>query len=36
VTTDGGTTAPPGGIVRKASLLRAELHPAASPAREES
>lgn len=25
VTTDGGTTAPPGGIVRKAALLRAEL-----------
>ena len=28
VTTDGGTTAPPDGIVRKASLVRAELHPA--------
>lgn len=28
VTTDGGTTAPPDGIVRKASLLRVELHPA--------
>jgi hypothetical protein len=28
VTTDGGTTAPPDGIVRKAALLRAELHPA--------
>jgi hypothetical protein len=26
VTTDGGTTAPPGGTVRKAALLRAELH----------
>jgi sugar lactone lactonase YvrE len=25
VTTDGGTTAPPDGVVRKASLLRAEL-----------
>lgn len=28
VTTDGGTTAPPDGIVRKAALLRAELHAA--------
>jgi hypothetical protein len=28
VTTDGGTTAPPDGIVRRASLLRAELGPA--------
>jgi hypothetical protein len=28
VTTDGGTTAPPDGIVRKASLLRVELSPA--------
>lgn len=27
VTTDGGTTAPPDGIVRKAALLRVELHP---------
>ena len=27
VTTDGGTTAPPEGIVRKAALLRVELHP---------
>jgi len=26
VTTDGGTTAPPDGIVRKAALLRVELH----------
>jgi len=26
VTTDGGSTAPPDGVVRKASLLRAELH----------
>jgi sugar lactone lactonase YvrE len=26
VTTDGGTTGPPDGIVRKASLLRAEFH----------
>lgn len=25
VTTDGGTTAPPGGIVRQAALLRAEM-----------
>ena len=32
VTTDGGTTAPPDGIVRPASLLRAELHPVSSPA----
>jgi hypothetical protein len=32
VTTDGGTTAPPGGIVRKATLLRVELqlHAASS------
>jgi len=29
VTTDGGTTAPPNGIVRNAALLRVELHPAA-------
>jgi hypothetical protein len=29
VTTDGGTTAPPDGIVRNAALLRVELHPAA-------
>jgi len=28
VTTDGGTTAPPDGIIRKAALLRVELHPA--------
>ena len=27
VTTDGGTTAPPDGIVREAALLRVELHP---------
>lgn len=27
VTTDGGTTAPPDGIVRKATLLRVELRP---------
>ncbi|WP_200834592.1 SMP-30/gluconolactonase/LRE family protein [Amycolatopsis alkalitolerans] len=27
VTTDGGTTAPPGGTVRNAALLRAELRP---------
>ncbi|GAA1709491.1 hypothetical protein [Streptomyces yatensis] len=27
VTTDGGTTAPPGGIVRNAALLRVELNP---------
>ncbi|GAB3971691.1 hypothetical protein GCM10029978_047350 [Actinoallomurus acanthiterrae] len=31
ITTDGGTTAPPDGIVRKAALLRAELHPAGTP-----
>jgi hypothetical protein len=30
VTTDGGTTAPPGGVVRNASLLRVELRPRAS------
>ena len=29
VTTDGGTTAPPDGVVRRASLLRLELHPSA-------
>jgi hypothetical protein len=29
LTTDGGTTAPPNGIVRNAALLRAELHPQA-------
>ncbi|WP_328606946.1 hypothetical protein OG943_44835 [Amycolatopsis sp. NBC_00345] len=29
VTTDGGTTAPPDGIVRNAMLLRVELHPRA-------
>ncbi|MBB4683444.1 SMP-30/gluconolactonase/LRE family protein [Amycolatopsis jiangsuensis] len=28
VTTDGGTTAPVGGVVRNAALLRVELHPA--------
>jgi len=28
VTTDGGTNAPPEGIIRKASLLRVELRPA--------
>ena len=28
VTTDGGVTAPPDGIVRNSALLRAELHPA--------
>jgi hypothetical protein len=28
VTTDGGTTAPPDGIIRKAALLRVQLHPA--------
>jgi hypothetical protein len=33
-TTDGGTTAPPDGIVRKAALLRVELNPATSPAKE--
>jgi hypothetical protein len=27
LTTDGGRTAPPEGIVRKATLLRVELHP---------
>jgi hypothetical protein len=32
VTTDGGTTAPPEGIVRRASVLRAELHPQAQTA----
>jgi hypothetical protein len=36
VTTDGGTTAPPDGIVRNAALLRAELHPVTSPAKENS
>jgi hypothetical protein len=30
VTTDGGTTAPPGGVVRKAALLRVELRPHAA------
>jgi hypothetical protein len=29
VTTDGGTTAPPDGLVRRASLLRLELYPSA-------
>lgn len=29
MTTDGGTTAPPNGIVRNAALLRVELHPQA-------
>jgi hypothetical protein len=28
VTTDGGTTAPPDGIIRNAALLRVQLHPA--------
>jgi hypothetical protein len=32
VTTDGGTTAPPHGIVRKAALLRLELEPGDGPA----
>jgi hypothetical protein len=32
VTTDGGTTAPHDGIVRKAALLRVELHPHATSA----
>ena len=27
VTTDGGTTAPPDGIVRNAAMLRVEVHP---------
>lgn len=27
MTTDGGTTAPPSGIVRNAALLRVELQP---------
>ena len=31
VTTDGGTTAPPDGIVRRATLLRVELQPHAAP-----
>lgn len=31
VTTDGGTTAPPDGVVRNAALLRAELSPRTSP-----
>jgi hypothetical protein len=31
VTTDGGTTAPPDGIVRRATLLRTELQPHAAP-----
>jgi hypothetical protein len=36
VTTDGGTTAPPAGIIRQATLLRAELHqPVTSPAKTE-
>jgi hypothetical protein len=30
VTTDGGTTAPPEGIIRKAALLRVELQPHAT------
>lgn len=30
VTTDGGTTAPPGGFIRPAALLRAELRPTAT------
>jgi hypothetical protein len=32
VTTDGGTTAPPDGIVRQAALLRLELEPSGGPA----
>jgi sugar lactone lactonase YvrE len=36
VTIDGGTTAPPDGTVRKASLLRAELHPVTSPGKEDA
>ena len=31
VTTDGGTTAPPGGIVREAMLLRVELNTVDTP-----
>jgi hypothetical protein len=31
LTTDGGTTAPPNGVVRKAALLRVELHPQTEP-----
>jgi hypothetical protein len=33
-TTDGGTTAPPEGGIRQASLLRVELQPAVSPGRQ--
>jgi hypothetical protein len=36
VTTDGGTTAPPDGIVRNAALLRLELHPHTSPGNQKS
>lgn len=32
MSTDGGTTAPPDGIARKATLLRVELRPYAAPA----
>jgi hypothetical protein len=31
VTTDGGTTAPPAGVVRNAALLRVEMKPRANP-----
>jgi hypothetical protein len=33
VTTDGGTTAPPDGVVRNAALLRVQLNPRTSPDR---
>jgi hypothetical protein len=32
VTSDGGTTAPPDGILRKAAVLRRELEPSDGPA----